>query len=99
MPHTSANSRGHNGINGARASFDVAAHNAPVTYSRAQAVNADDKLEKPGIARSNAAVSSDKPNGEPEHVKKYQDYVRSPLLLDPTRALRVASLTLTLCWF
>lgn len=76
MPHTSANSSDHTGVNGIRPSFDVAAYNAPVTYNRTQAINADDKIEKPSIARSNAAVSTDKPDGEPEHVKKYQDYVR-----------------------
>ncbi|KAL2109604.1 hypothetical protein VUR80DRAFT_2278 [Thermomyces stellatus] len=74
MPHTSANGGARAGINGADSSFDVAVRKAPVTYSRTQAIHADDELEKPSIARGNAAVSRDKPNGEPEQVKKYQDY-------------------------
>lgn len=71
----STDSKSHAHLNGDVPSFDTAVHNAPVTYKRAQAINADDKLEKPGIARANAAVSSDKPNGEPEQVAKYEDYV------------------------
>ena len=62
--------------NGHSSSFNVTAPNAPVTYSRIQSVTADDRIEKPSIARANAAVSSDKPSGEPDYVEKYKDYVR-----------------------
>ena len=76
MPSTSGNAKTHAAQNRDYAHFDVAVPKAPVTYRRTQAVNSDDKLEKPGVARANTAVSRDKPEGEPEQVKKYQDYVR-----------------------
>ena len=66
--------------NGHSSSFNVTAPNAPVTYSRIQAVSADDRIEKPSIARANAAVSSDKPSGDPDYVEKYKDYVCLALL-------------------
>ena len=75
MPHTAANDGGYATHDGYSANFDVAVRNAPVTYSRVQAINSDDKLDKAGIARANAAVSSEKPNGEPEQIKKFKDYV------------------------
>lgn len=75
MPHTAVNGLAYTTQDGWRSNFDVAARHAPVTYKRVQAINSDDKLEKPSIARANAAVSNDKPNGEPEQVKKFKDYV------------------------
>ena len=81
MPHIAVNGVVNGLHDGYDARFDVAARNAPITYSRVQAVNADDKLEKPNIARANAAVSSERPNGEPEQVKKYKDYVGFPFHL------------------
>lgn len=81
---TSLDSKSHPHLNGDVPSFDTTVHNAPVTYRRVQAVNSDDRLEKPGIARANAAVSSDKPNGEPDQVAKYKDYVcRASISWDP----------------
>lgn len=82
---TSVDSNSHAHLNGDTPSFDTTVHNAPVTYRRVQAINSDDKLEKPSIARANAAVSSEKPNGEPEQVAKYKDYVGIPPYLPRCR--------------
>ena len=95
MPHIAVNGVANGLHDGYGASFDVAARNAPVTYGRVQAVNADDKLEKPNIARANAAVSTEKPNGEPEFVKKYKDYVGFPFHLHTRSASCLTSMMLT----
>ena len=72
---TSVESKSHANLNGDVPSFDTTVPKAPVTYRRVQAINSDDRLDKPGVARANAAVSNDKPNGDPEQVAKYKDYV------------------------
>ena len=86
---TSRERKSHGHLNGDAPSFDTTVPKAPVTYKRVQAINSDDKLDKPGVARANAAVSSDKPNGEPEQVAKYKDYVgRTPTPRNPRSGYR-----------
>lgn len=75
----------HCDASGASCNFNVAAQNAPVTYSRVQAIDADEKIDQPSIARANAAVSMEKPDGDPENTRKFKDYVRLwfPLTIAP----------------
>jgi hypothetical protein len=47
----------------------------PVTEERVPAVNADDNINKPGVARANLAPSKEKPSGSTEFAEKYKDYV------------------------
>jgi hypothetical protein len=46
-----------------------------VTSRRPQAVIATDRIDHPSIARANMTVSTEKPEGNAEYTKKYQDYV------------------------
>jgi hypothetical protein len=55
--------------------FDTAASHCPPTAARKQAANVDAFLSKPGIARANIAASTAAPDGSPESVVKYKDYV------------------------
>ncbi|RYP10770.1 hypothetical protein DL764_000466 [Monosporascus ibericus] len=56
-------------------SFALAAPKCPVTYERKLALDADQFLEKPSIARANVAVSDEAPYGQSDYARKYSNYV------------------------
>lgn len=47
----------------------------PPTSTRRPAVDADESITKPGVARANAAVSSTKPDGDRAYIAANEDYV------------------------
>ena len=63
--------------------FHTSVLNCPSTR-RTPALYAYEYIEKPGIARGNLAVSTTRPYGNTEYMKKYRDYVGS--LSSSTRA-------------
>ena len=65
-------------------SFHTSVPNCPSTR-RTPALYAHEYIEKPGVARGNLAVSTTRPHGDTEHMRKYRDYVRS-FLSPSTRA-------------
>jgi hypothetical protein len=57
--------------------FAVSVKHSSVTHRRIPATHADEYIEKPGVSRGNAAVSTEKPYGaDPEYVNKFKDFVR-----------------------
>jgi hypothetical protein len=48
----------------------------PVTSQRTPATSTATSIPNPGIARANAAISIDNPNGDADYIAKYGDYVR-----------------------
>lgn len=48
----------------------------PPTSTRLPAVDADESITKPGVARANAAVSSAKPDGDRAYTAENQNSVR-----------------------
>jgi hypothetical protein len=61
--------------------IQTTAPNCPVTSERPPATSTATSIPNPAVARANAAISADKPNGDADHIAKYGDYVhpsRSP---------------------
>jgi hypothetical protein len=57
------------------ADFAVTAKNSPITMVRIPAINIDSQIKSPGIARGNAAVCTDRPDGDIEYTRRFKDYV------------------------
>lgn len=53
----------------------IVARNSHVTSERLPAIYTDQFIESPGLARGNAAVSVDKPDGDREWVRGVKEYV------------------------
>ncbi|GAQ09865.1 probable peroxygenase 3 [Aspergillus lentulus] len=54
--------------------IQTTAPNCPVTSERPPATSTATSIPNPAVARANAAVSIDKPNGDADYIAKYGDY-------------------------
>jgi len=54
--------------------FDTVAAQCKAT-NRQQAIDADDVIRKPAVARANVAVSTDHPEGIETYTEQFEDYV------------------------
>lgn len=63
-------------VNGVeQCNFARSVAHSSVTSRRPQAIIPSDRLDHPSIARANAAVSIEMPDGTPGYTKKFEDYV------------------------
>lgn len=60
--------------NGTEPTFTRSVAHSSVTSQRPQAVDAANTVSYPSIARANAAVSIDKPNGDAGYSERFKDY-------------------------
>lgn len=65
-------------------SFETSVSNCPSTQ-RTPALYASDYIEKPGVARGNLAVSTTRPDGDTEYMKKYPNHVTHSLIRNLAR--------------
>lgn len=56
-------------------SFETTVSKCPITEQRPLATGAHVKLQNPGMARASIAASTEKPDGDPIHVKNHKGYV------------------------
>lgn len=56
--------------------IQTAAPNCPVTSERPPAPSTATSIPNPGVARANAAISIDNPNGDADYIANYGDFVR-----------------------
>ncbi|KAF7173537.1 hypothetical protein CNMCM5623_005760 [Aspergillus felis] len=54
--------------------IQTTAPNCPVTSKRTPATSTATSIPNPGVARANAAISIDNPNGDADYIAKYGDY-------------------------
>jgi hypothetical protein len=63
--------------------IQTTAPNCPVTFQRPLATSTATSIPNPGVARANAAISIDNPDGDADYIAKYGDYVCLPQSIIP----------------